>query len=239
MRIQLSITLAAFICTISLAQNMEYSAYLTTSLSLWERAVAEKQAHFDQNSSIENRYQLALTQFGLVNATMKDQEEKTFNKYADDLEDHLDYLIDEGYQAANAKALLSGLYGFKIGHSSWKGMFLGSKASSLATAALSEDPESPIVRKMYANNKLFTPEVWGGDVSEAIKSYERSQELFEAQDTDTFNWMYLDNFAWLGQAYQQKENYAAAEATYKKALEVEQGFSWIKYGLLPALAQND
>ncbi len=221
----------------ALAQDMEYSAYLTASMQKWERAVAERRATFERTQDVTAKFELAQSIFGLLNATMKDGDLDLFDKYVGEGERHLQELIYQKQYTAESKALLSGILGLKIGHRSWKGMFLGSKAANLASDALDENPNSPIVQKLYGNNRYFTPDMWGGDKGEAIEAYKKALTLFEERESDS--WMYVDTFAWLGQAYLSRGNDEAARETYEKALEVETNFSWIKNGLLPELARNE
>lgn len=119
-----------------------------------------------------------------------------------------------------------------------QGMFLGSKSSGLADKAIDLSPASPFVWKVYANSKFFTPEMFGGDLKEAIESYEKSVALYEASPTKLkSNWYYLDALAFLGQAYAKNGENGKAIATYEKAISVEPEFGWVKYRLLPIVKE--
>ena len=71
----------------------------------------------------------------------------------------------------------------------------------------------------------------------AIDSYKKSIDLYQKQNQDDINWMYLDTYAWLGQAYEKKDQNDLAVNTYKKSLEVEKDFNWVKEALLPAASK--
>lgn len=211
-----------------------YAAYLTTSKTFWKKGVQKMKDKYKYNPSTENLMNLALAEHGLLSMTMKDQDEDLFDEYVDDTVDHLEELMESNEQWGEPRALLSSVYGFKIAYSSWKGMFLGGKSSSLMEKAKSLDPYSPIVWKLYADSKLFTPETWGGDKNEAMKAYEKAKELVESQYSDLkSNWLYLDIMVWLGQSYQMNDEIDNAITTYKTALEVEPDFHWVSKQLLP------
>ena len=166
--------------------------------------------------------------------TMRDQDEELFDAYADQTEQNLEFILSENKNWAEPRALLSAVYGLRMGYSPWQGMFLGPKSQSLMDKAMKDGPESPLVWKLYANSRYFTPEMWGGDLKEAIKAYEKSIQLYERDPAKTkFNWYYLDTLAFLGQAYSKNGESSKAVTQYEKALQVEPEFYWIKNALLP------
>lgn len=215
-------------------KRASYLAYLDQDKNSWKSNVALATKAYQSQPSTESKFQLALTEYGLLNLTMKDQDEKLFDAYVDGLEERLEELSKDKTHGAEAKALLSSVYGFKIAYSPWKGMLLGSKSSDLLEAALKSDPNSPIVQKMYAGNQYFTPEMWGGDKDKALAAFLKSNQLFE-QRNDTQNWMYLDNLAWTGLIYKEKGMKAEAKKVWEKALALEPNFEWIGKGLLPSV----
>lgn len=216
------------------AEAMTYQAYLTTNKSLWKQSVETLQGEYSTDGSNERLYQLTLAEHGLLNATMVDQDETLFDQHYKKAKKNLETLIEAGYQEGHARALLSSVYGMEMGYSSWKGMFLGAKSGSNLEKAKKLSPTSPLVWQVYANSKLFTPAMFGGDVQEAVEAFEKSVELYEAgQGSTRSNWRYLDALAWLGQAYQKTGKTAQARETYEKALEIEPGFGWVKFVLLP------
>ena len=76
--------------------------------------------------------------------------------------------------------------------------------------------------------------MWGGDIKEAIESYEKCVQLYEANPAAlTSNWMYLDALAFQGQAYLKNGDTGKAIATFEKALQAEPEFGWVKFTLLP------
>jgi len=238
----LVILLAMLVSSQTIAQSnlieMEYGAYLKVSKTLWKTVVEKRENAYSKSKEPSDLFKLASAQHGLLAATMADKDEDLFNKYLDDTKENLEELIDMEFNTAESKALLSAVYGLEMGYSSWKGIYLGSKSSGLIDNALNKDKNSPIVWLVYANSKLFTPAMFGGDKKEAIKAYAKAVSLFENENEHQNNWRYLDALAWLGQAYEQTEQPDKAREVYEKALEVEPDFIWVKHALLPKLAQK-
>lgn len=222
-----------------------YQAYLgaaeiTAANALWDKAVAEKQAAFDKNPADANlRWNLSLAQYGLMASTMRAKDEDRFDKYYDTVEEHLEILTKSDKLKAEAKAMLSAVYGLKMGYSPMMGMVLGPKSGSMIEDALKLAPQSAVAWKVQANSKMFTPAMFGGDVPEAIKAYEKSIELFEKQpETLKNNWLYIDTMIFLGQAYSSEGQSAKAVTTYEKVLKAEPNLFWVKNTLLPNAKQK-
>lgn len=215
-------------------EEMNYHAYLKSDKDAWKQNVAYAFKLHQDNPSDETLFQLALTEYGLLNITMVDSDKKLFSDYADGCQERLESLTESNKYGAEAKALLSGLYGFKIAYSPMKGMLYGPKSSNLLDQAMEENPSSPIVLKMYASNQYFTPEMWGGDKEIALKAFEKSTENFRINDQEK-NWMNLDNLAWIGMIYQEEGELDKAKATWEKAIQIEPNFYWVSKSLLPSL----
>ena len=222
-----------------------YTAYLgnrdvKTANTLWDNVVSEKQAAFDKDPNDPAlRWNLALAQYGLLSATLRTRDEDRFDKYYEKTEEHLKILGRDDAMKAEAKALLSAVYGLKLAYSSMMGMVLGPKSSSLIGDAMELAPKSPLVWRIEANSKMYTPEMFGGDMGEAIKAFEKSIELFEEHPaTLKNNWIYLDAHVFLGQAYLQEGQAAKAIAVYEKALKLEPNLVWIRSELLPKAKQK-
>lgn len=213
-----------------------YQAYLSQAPSSeqWKSAVATRKAEAGRDGSVQAKFRLATAQFGLLSSTMRTQDEDLFDEYYKDTEKLLESIISQDKSHGEAHALLSATYGLKMGYSPMQGMFLGSKSNNLTEKAKKLAPTSPLVWKVYANSKYFTPEMWGGDLSLAIDAYETCIKHYEANPASLkFNWMYLDALAFQGQAYLKNGDTGKAIQAFEKALKVEPEFGWVRGVLLP------
>lgn len=221
-----------------------YFAYISNNPNTtneWKKAVQNRQQELSKNSTDPSlNYALLLAQWGLLNATMKTKDEDLFDDYYDATIETIEKITGSDKKWAEPYAIQSAIYGLKMGYSPMQGMILGSKSSSLIEKAKKMDSASPLVWKIYANAKFFTPEMWGGDLKEAIQAYEKSIALYEANPDDLhFNWFYLDALAFQGQAYLKDGQRAKAISTYEKALKVESEFAWVKNVLLPKAQKSN
>jgi len=214
-----------------------YEAYLSPNAEkqTWNSVVETLARNADDNPNDKQaHFRLAYARFGLLSAAIKVKDEKWFDEHYDEALTSLDRCLKLDKQWAEPHAVKGAIYGLKIGFSPMQGMFLGPKSSNLIDKAMKLNKESALIQKLYANSKLFTPEMWGGSLDEAIDAYEKSISLYEKQhDQLKYNWLYLDALAFLGQSYYKKGDYAKAVATYEKALAAEPAFVWVKQVLLP------
>ena len=235
-----SLLLILLSCSLQ-AQNkvdeIMYKAYLSDAdaTAAWKSAVEMRMAALglDEKSS-KARFGVALAQFGLLSSTMRWQNEDLFDEYYKDTEKNLEEIIEADKKWAEPYALLSAIYGLKMGYSPLQAMFLGGKSNNLIEKAKKLDPTSPLAWKVLANAKFFTPTAFGGDIDESIEAYEKCIALYEARpELLKQNWMYLDALAFMGQAYMKNGDAGKAIAVYEKALAAEPEFGWVKFVLLP------
>lgn len=204
------------------SQEMQYAAYVKSSKSMWERSItlAEKESGAES-------FEKAIGMYGLLSNTMATMDEETFDDNIDQTVDLLKEIIENDPKHGEAKAVLSSTYGLVMAYSPMKGMLYGSKSSSLVESAKRISPSSPLVHKLYAGSKLFTPEMFGGSPKEAVTSYEKSIELYEKGELEN-NWLYIDALVGLAMSYQKTGREAEAKTTLEKTLEIEPEHGWAK-----------
>lgn len=144
-------------------------------------------------------------------------------------------LIKQDSKNANYHAMQSALYGMQIGFSPMKGMFLGSKSDRHVEKAIELDPNNGFAWSQGASGYYHTPSMFGGDIKEAVRHYQKAVELLGSEGELESNWLWLEAMTWLGQAYQKNGQVTEAKQTYERALEVFPGFAWIQKALLPSL----
>ncbi|MEQ8905524.1 tetratricopeptide repeat protein [Ekhidna sp.] len=213
------------IAGLSLAQTSkqtQYAAYLKASKIMWERSIDQA-----KSESGEESFQTAMAMYGLLNNTMATEDEDTFDEYKDFTVELLEKLIEENPEWGEPRAVLSSTYGLVMAYSPMKGMFLGMKSSSLMEEAMRLQPESPLVQKLFAGSKLYTPEMFGGDPEVAVSTFQKALEIYEQSDT-TENWLYLDTMMGLALAYRKTDQNEKAKATLERAVAIEPQYHWAK-----------
>lgn len=199
--------------------------------ALFERATQDKQhaalAHYYvalADSRLGNMIVLTDEKQGLMHI---DQAIKNLKK-ATKLDENL----------AEAHALLSSVYGRKIGAKPLLGMIMGPKADASIKKARQLDSDNPRIVYIEAMSLFHKPKTWGGSVERAIEGLKHATELFAQEEvTDPLlpSWGHDEAYAWLGIAYMSEEQYDKAQAAFEKALELNPDFGWVREVLLPQL----
>lgn len=210
-----------------------YKAYHTNNAQLWKAGIEQLKQSYEKSKDPEVLLELAQAEMGLVGTYMGGRQMDEAEETTDLAEEHLEKVIKELEKNSDGHALYAGILGFQIAFSPMKGMYLGSRSDKHIEKALSLEDSNPIAWYEKASSLYHTPSMFGGDVEKAVECFEKSVNLYE-KDTDlSLNWQYLDALVWLGQAYLKHEQKDNAISTFKKCLEIEPDFMWVKMQLLP------
>jgi tetratricopeptide (TPR) repeat protein len=119
--------------------------------------------------------------------------------------------VDE--KSADAHSLLADLYGRKIslGNAMFAGPRYGPKVDQENKRAMALDAKNPRVWASLGRQYLFTPKAFGGDVSKAIESFQRSLALDGTQD---------ETWVWLARAYEKQRDKSKAVEAARHALQL-------------------
>jgi tetratricopeptide (TPR) repeat protein len=160
-------------------------------------------------------------------------------RIAHSAEDYLQKSISKK-PMAESFSLLTAIYGREIGADPSLGMTLGQEIGSAAATATATGPGNPRVFLVAGQGALFTPTEYGGGAALAERSLLQAVALFEKDrpNAPLPSWGRGEAYAWLGQVYEKLGRKADAMAAYKKALEIEPGYSWVKHVLIPALEKG-
>lgn len=215
--------------------SLMYKGYVDVSTLVWRESLNQSQMNLIKTPNDRGcKLKVAIAYYGLLNGCMASYDEKMFDEYVNPAKSYLKSTIDNDDNWAEPKALLSSIYGLEIGFSPHKGMFIGAKSNSLMREAISLCKNSPLVWKLYAGSKFFTPSAFGGDIAESILAFEKSIQMYESEPVKLmFNWIYLDALTFLGQAYLKQGQTDKAILVFEKALKAEPKLKWVKYKLLP------
>lgn len=136
---------------------------------------------------------------------------------------------------AESLALLSTVYGLKIGSNPLKGALYGPKSNKAITQAAELEPSNPRVSLMKAISAYHTPAAFGGSKQSAIELSSKAIELY-AQPCQQICWGHAEAYTWRGLAKQELGDKAGAIADWTKASEVDPSYGWAKF--LLAQQQN-
>jgi tetratricopeptide (TPR) repeat protein len=136
---------------------------------------------------------------------------------------------------ADMYALLSSCYGILIG-GPFSAMSYGPKAQEAMNKAKSFGPENPRAYLLDGIGKMYTPAMFGGGERKAMKLFEKSLRYFEKEAAGSkplISWGNAEIYVWIGQLYEQQDQWVEARESYQKALSRNPDFKWVNEKLLP------
>jgi len=208
-----------------------YQAYLNGNMSAWKTTIDEMQ---EAEKSVDLRADLLNYQYGYIGWCIGVGNEKEAKTYLKKAEANLETLEKAEYSASEINAYKSAFYGFKIGLSPVRAPFYGPKSVNHAKRAIEINKTNPMGYIQYGNSQFFMPPVFGGSKSEAVEYFEKALKLMEISADTLNNWNYLSLLTRIAEAHQEMGNYERAGMYYKKILQIEPGFSYVKNELYPA-----
>jgi tetratricopeptide (TPR) repeat protein len=124
-------------------------------------------------------------------------------------------------KSADAHSMLADLYGRKIslGNAMFAGPKFGPKVKEENAKAMALDDKNPRVWASLGRQYLMTPKMFGGDVAEAIESFQKSLAFDTSQD---------ETWVWLAKAFQKQGDRAKAHDAVQHAVALNPDSPWVK-----------
>lgn len=142
-------------------------------------------------------------------------------------------------KSADALAMRASLQGLWLGFDASQMMTLGAQMEEAMGRATALAPKNPRVQFLRAIHTLHKPAFVGGGPQRAKPEFDRAVELYAADAADSpLAWGAADASLWAGRCAMQLADTTAAVAHYRRALELEPEYGWVRRVLLPqALGQ--
>lgn len=138
--------------------------------------------------------------------------------------DSVQHSIQLNDKTADAHSLLADLYGRKIslGTAMFAGPKFGPKVKEENAKAMALDDKNPGVWASLGRQYLMAPKMFGGDVSKAIESFQKSLELDGSQD---------ETWVWLAKALAKNGEKARSHDAIQRALYLNPDSPWVKFSV--------
>jgi tetratricopeptide (TPR) repeat protein len=219
-------------------KTLSKNAYLQYKLDkfLEARTIFEKVFDADKSDLLPLYYMTSID-YKILEMSMHEGGDSLFNKYYEPALKNTETLINDINFSADGKVLAAAIYMMKIATSPMSAVTLSSKIHSLLDEAQSINPENPYSFVIKGMMNFNTPAMFGGSYEDALKNFSVAVKLFENDENANSNsiWGYIEALAWMGRTQEKLNNDEAARFTYKKILNVEPEYGWVKYKLLPII----
>ena len=164
-------------------------------------------------NDFQAQYDLALVHSYLIDVYESKKDKKAASASVDKAIEAAQRAIQLNDKSADAHCLLGDLYGRKIPLSNpmFAGPKYGPKADEEDKRALALDDKNAHVWAVLGRKYLMTPRMFGGDVSKAIDSFQKSLAIDASQD---------ETWVWLARACQKQGDKGKARDAVHHALEL-------------------
>lgn len=216
-------------------QNKDfYDAYILNRMDLWKSHMDRIEKEYSRNQNDEVLLDLTVAQYGYIAYCMSMEQKKKAKKYVLKAEANAKMMLKHDPSWARAHAVMGAIYGFKVGQAPYKAPVLGIRAMREVNKAFDLDPNDPHIWMEKGNVDLYKPEIFGGDKHQSISHFLKAIELFEKDpDSIGISWLYLNTLSGLATAYIRTDQIKKADKTYRKIIEVESDFKWMKEEVYP------
>jgi len=216
-----------------------YEAYVHEKMDNWKGLMKQMEQDYSRTSDPVLLYDLLEAEYGYTGWLVSVKRKKEAEELLKSAERHMALLSDLGLDNARVYSLKGAFYGYQIMLYPLKAPKLGRLSMEANEKALKLDPEEPQVWLERANMDYYRPVVFGGSKRKAVPSYEKAVKLFElSPERSRENWVYMNCMAGLGIAYENTRKFTEAGRVYRKILELEPSFKWVKEELYPKFQEK-
>ncbi len=219
-------------------REMIYRAFVEEKMEMWIEAINILEKEYSRTGGTDLLYELTLARYGYIGYSLGIDNRSEARKHIGLAEETIDILTATPGYESSAYALQAALYAFRISMAPWRALFWGQRSMNLIDKAIETDPNNPSAWIEHGNAMFYAPSALGGSKEEAVKSYSRAIRLMEEEMLDIHRWLYLNTLVGLAKSYRETDNRPMALITYRKALEFEPDFKWVKDDLLPELLKE-
>jgi len=215
-------------------QGRIYDAYLRGRMDLWKETMEQ----MERKAAIEKDpvllYELTEVQYGYIGYCLSMKQKKEAERVLEEAEAQAKVLLEKGIEVPRVYSLIGAFYGYRINLQPIRAPHFGKKSEEANSEALKRGPREPQAWMEKGNIEFYKPAIFGGSKTDAVPHYEKAVRLFEESPGRTDrNWVYLNCLAGLGIAYEETDQPEKAGKVYKKLLDLEPDFKWVRDELYP------
>ena len=216
-----------------------YRAYVNSRMDHWKEVMDEMENRYRNSRDHALLYQLTEAQYGYIGYLIGEGDKRDAKELLEKAEENVEILLGSDRNNPKIYSLQGAFYGFRVGLEPIKAPIYGRKSADANEMAIDLGPDEPRAWLEKANIEFYKPAIFGGSKQRAVPLYEKAVRLFEVTPGHTKNsWIYLNALVALGTAYEETGAISQADRVYRKVLELEPSFVWIRDEVYPEFKKS-
>ncbi len=222
--------------SVAKARQEIYESYLTDNGSRWEKACVLLEIEYLETQNRQTLYEWTLGIYGLAGYYRAHGQEAQAESFLDVAEENLDKMLDLNNNWPEAHAMMGAVLAIRMDFNRAKAIYLGPISSSHIEDGVETGPNVPATWIEMGNLRYHAPSIFGGDIDEAIRCFQKAITLFDAHpELRQHSWLYLHAYVWMGKAYEQKGQYQKALKVFQELQSYESRFKVLNEEIMPSL----
>ena len=216
-----------------------YEAYISGQMEPWPGWIDQLEAEYKREDDPELLHDLLIAYYGYVAWLIGVEQHDRAKAYLEEAGPYLDVLDDHASYRSYAEALKGAFLAYEIGMNRSKAVWLGPRSMKHINRAVELNDQNPVAWMEKGNAEYHMPRIFGGSYEKAAEHYRKAIQLFENEGYDlSCNWRYLNALAWLAQSYDKADMDERSLRVYRKILDLEPDFQWVRDELFPDFKKN-
>ncbi len=215
-----------------------YQAFISEQMEGWDHVIVKLSA---RKASLSDRQlgELVNYYYGYTGWVIGEGQKKKATNYIGEAEAIIDQLLEKHPNAPEWHAYKAAFIAYKISLNKMRAAFLAKESNTYIDRAIELGPDCQQGWIEKGNGMFYTPKLLGGSKDGARKAYEKAIRIMEKDPGSIHhNWLYLNVLMMLGQSYDKTGNTTMAKHTYRKILQIEPDFIYIRDELYPAFLKS-
>lgn len=220
-------------------QSRIYNAYLEKRMDTWKEVMDEMEAEYKVTFEGDLLYEIIEAEYGYTAYCISVKSRREAREEVEKATGYINQMVVSDPENPRVRSLRGAFYGFRVYLEPFRAFKNKNRSEEANQRAIQLGPKEPQAWMEKANIEFYTPAILGGSKKSAVPLYEKAVRLFEsAPERIVQNWIYLNCLTGLAIAYEKTGETGKAGVIYRKLLEMEPNFRWVRDDLYPQFLKN-
>ena len=220
-------------------QSRIYNAYLLKNMDSWKEVMEEMVEQYKVTPDKELLYEIIEVEYGYIAYCISVKRRKEAREVLERAVGYVNLILVNDEKNPRIYSLQGAFDGFRVYLEPFRAIKNRNRSIEANQMAIGLGPDEPQAWMEKANIAFYTPAILGGSKKRVVPLYEKAVRLFESAPERTVqNWIYLNCLTGLAIAYEKTGEIGKAGVIFRKLLEIEPNFSWVRDDLYPRFLEN-